>query len=345
MDWLLSRTARDAKALGRPAALIRSYFMTAMMRCVIALTAAVVAGHAIAADFPVKPVRLIVPFPPGGTIDVVARLIGDKLRTTWTQPVIVENRVGGNGTLAVDHVAKSAPDGHTLLVHAFLLVTVPHLQRTPYDVTRDLVGVTQTLATAYALAATTKSGFTSWDDVIAAARKDPKRLNYGSGGNGSAQHLFVEMAANAARIELTHVPYKGNGPAQQAFLSGEIDLMFDPTNTVIPLVKSGRARALLVSGDRELAGLPGTPPLGRVYGGLGIDGWHGIYAPAATPKPIVDQISSAVRGAVLSPELSARFRDMGFEAVGLESTAFNELIRRDFERWGKVIRDNNIRAD
>ncbi len=303
------------------------------------------AGEIRAADFPSKPVRLIVPFPPGGTIDVVARLIGDKLRTSWPQPVLVENRVGGSGSLAVEHVAKSAPDGHTLLVHAFLLITVPHLQRTPYDVTRDLVGVTQTLATAYALAATPRSGFSTWDDVIAAARKAPKRLNYGSAGNGTAQHLFIEMAANAAKIEFTHVPYKGNGPLQQAFLSGEIDLMFDPTNTVIPLVKSARARALLVSGERDLAGLPGTPPLGRLYPGLGIDGWHGIYAPAATPKAIIDQVASAVRAAVLSPDLSARFREMGFEPTGLESGVFNEIIRRDFERWGTVIRDNNIRAD
>ena len=304
-----------------------------------------IAGETRAADFPAKPVRLIVPFPPGGTVDVVARLIGDKLRTTWSQPVVIENRVGGNGTLGVDHVAKSVPDGHTLLVHAFLLITVPHLQRTPYEVTRDLVGVTQTLATAYALAATPKTGFSSWDDVVAAARKDPKRLNYGSGGNGSAQHLLIEMAANAAKIELTHVPYKGNGPAQQAFLSGEIDLIFDPTNTVIPLVKGGKARALLVSGDKPLDGLPGTPPLGRVYPGLGIEGWHGVYAPAATPKAVVDQISSAVRAAVLAPDLSTRFREMGFEPTGLESAAFHEIMRRDYERWGKVIRDNNIRAD
>ncbi len=319
--------------------------MTVLARLVFVLISLGIASQSGAADFPTKPVRLIVPFPPGGTVDVVARLIADKLRTAWPQPVLVENRVGGNGTLGVDQVAKSAPDGHTLLAHAFLLITVPHLQRTPYEVTRDLVGVAQTLATAYALAATPKTGFSSWNDVIAAARKDPKRLNYGSGGNGSAQHLFVEMAANAAKIELTHVPYKGNGPMQQAFLSGEIDLMFDPTNTVIPLTKSGRARALLVSGDRELDGLPGTPPLGRVYPELGIEGWHGVYAPAGTPKAVVDQVSAAVRAAVLSPDLAARFREMGFEPSGLESSAFNDIIRRDFERWGKVIRDNNIRAD
>ena len=319
--------------------------MKLLVRLSFVLIAMGSAAQIMAADFPARPVRLIVPFPPGGTVDVVARLIAEKLRTAWTQPVVVENRVGGNGTLGVDQVAKSAPDGHTLLAHAFLLITVPHLQRTPYEVTRDLVGVAQTLATAYALAATPKTGFSSWNDVISTARKDPKRLNYGSGGNGSAQHLFVEMAANAAKIELTHVPYKGNGPMQQAFLSGEIDLMFDPTNTVIPLTKSGKARALLVSGDRELDGLPGTPPLGRVYPGLGIEGWHGVYAPAATPKAIVDQISAAVRAAVLSPDLAARFREMGFEPSGLESGAFNDVIRRDFERWGRVIRDNNIRAD
>lgn len=302
-------------------------------------------GSAIAQEFPSKPVRLLVPFPPGGTLDLVGRMLADRLRTVWTQPVIVENRVGANTALAVDQVAKSAPDGHTLLVHAFLVVTVPHLQKVPYDVNRELVGVAQTATTAYALAANAKSGVESWEALVAAARKDPGKFNYGSAGNGSAGHLFIEMVANTAKVSLTHVPYKGTGPAMQGFLAGEIELLFDPTNTVINLVKSGKGRALLVTGTRPHEGLPGVPAMGLIYPHLAIDGWHGVFAPAATPKSILDQLSSAIRAAVLSPELSARFREMGFEASGLESGPFTEIMRRDYERWGKVIRDNNIRAD
>ncbi len=298
-----------------------------------------------AQEFPSKPVRLLVPFPPGGTLDLVGRMLADRLRTVWSQPVIVENRVGANNTLAVDQVIKSPPDGHTLLVHAFLVVTVPHLQKVPYDVNRDLIGVTQTATTAYALAANAKSGVDSWEALVAAARKDPGKLNYGSAGNGSAGHLFIEMVANAAKVSFTHVPYKGTGPAMQGFLAGEIELLFDPTNTVINLVKSGKGRALLVTGTRQHEGLPGVPAMGALYPQLAIDGWHGVFASAGTPKPILDQLSSAIRAAVLSPELSTRFREMGFESSGLETGPFTEIMRRDYERWGQVIRNNNIRAD
>lgn len=302
-------------------------------------------SSAIAQEFPSRPVRLFVPFPPGGTLDLVGRLLADRLRTVWTQPVIVENRVGANTALAVEQVIKSPPDGHTLLIHAFLVVTVPHLQKVPYDVNRELVGVAQTAITAYALAASAQSGFTTWDEVVAAAHKQPGKFNYGSGGNGSAQHLFIEMIANAAKASLTHVPYKGNGPALQALLAGDVALLFDPTNTVISLVKSGKARALMVTGDKPNEGLPGVPAMGVLHPQLAIDGWHGVFAPAATPKPILDQLSAAVRAAVLSPALTARFREMGFEASGLESGPFTEVMRRDYERWGRVIRENNIRSD
>lgn len=299
----------------------------------------------VAQDFPSKPVRLVVPFPAGGTIDTVARLIAEKMRSGWSQPVIVENRAGGNGAVGVDFVAKSPPDGHTLLVHAFLLVTVPHLQKTPYDVPRDFVGVAQTIATQYALMTTTKSGLASWNDVVSEAKKQPGKLNYGSGGNGSAQHLYVELARSIAGIALTHIPYKGNALAIQGLLAGDIDLLFDPTNTVIPMVQSGKARALLVTGQKPLDGLPGTPTFDSVFPGMSIDGWHGVFAPSATPQPVIEHLSTAVSAAVRAPEIAERFRQMGFEASGLPTGEFNAVMRRDYARWGKLIRDNGIRPD
>jgi len=309
------------------------------------MLAAGVMAAAAAADFPSRPVHLVVPFPPGGTLDVVARLIAAKLRDTWRQPIIVENRVGANGAIAVDYAAKSAPDGNTLVLNASLIVITPQLQRTPYDLIRDLVAVVQPEVIYFVLAASPKTGVSTVDELVELAKKNPGRLNYASGGNGSGLHLYAELLKSAARIDLTHIPYKGDAPALQALLAGEVDLIFSTTSAIIPLAKAGKVRALMVNGAKPLEGLPNVPPMDAVYPGVSIDSWHGIFAPAATPRPIVDQIAADVRAAVLSPDLSSRIREMGFEPTGLASERFGEIVRRDYERWGKLIRENNIRAD
>jgi tripartite-type tricarboxylate transporter receptor subunit TctC len=314
-------------------------------RLLVSLMLAAGVMAAAAADFPSKPVRLVVPAPPGGALDLEARLIAAKLRDNWSQPVIVENRTGANSAIGVDYVAKSAPDGHTLVLDASRIVVTPQLQRTPYDVTRDLVGVVQTAATYLVLAASLKTGVSTIGELVELGKKDPGRLNYASAGNGSGQHLYIELVKRAARINLTHIPYKGEGPALQALLAGEADLLFGTSITIIPLAKAGRVRALMAGGARPLEGLPNVPPMDTIYPGFGIDTWHGIFAPAATPRAIVDQIAAGVRAAVLSPDVSSRFREMGFEPTGVASERFGEIARRDYERWGQLIRDNNIRAD
>ncbi len=315
-------------------------------RLFVSLMLAAGAIAAAAADFPSKPVRLVVPFPPGGALDTAARLIAAKLHDNWRAPVIVENRAGAAGTIGVDYVAKSAPDGHTLVINAWsLTVATPHLQRTPYDVTRDLIGVVQTAVTNFVLAASLKTGVSTLGELVELAKKDPGRLNYASAGNGSGMHLYTELVKSAAKINLTHVPYKGEGPALQALLAGEVNLLFGTTGPLIPFVRAGKVRALMVTGAKPLEGLPNVPPMDTVYPGLSIEGWHGIFAPAATPRAVVDRIAADVRAAVLSPDLSSRFREMGFESTGVPSERFGEIVRRDYERWGQVIRENNIRAD
>jgi tripartite-type tricarboxylate transporter receptor subunit TctC len=303
------------------------------------------AGVAAAADFPVKPVRLIVPAPPGGTLDLEARLLASKLQDVWRRPVLVENRAGASTTIGVDFVAKSAPDGHTLVINAVPIVTVPHLQATPYDLIRDLVGVVQVAVVRYALAAHPRTGVSSFRELVDLAKKEPRRLNYSSGGAGTGSHLYLELVRSVARIELTHVPYKGDGPALQALLAGEVDLMFNTTVTIVPLAKSGKVRALLVDGAKPFEALPGVPTFESLYPGVGIDGWHGIFAPSATPKDVVDRISADMRAVILSADITGRLREMGFEASALASGPFNEIVRRDLDRWGKIIRENNIRAD
>ena len=308
------------------------------------LAAAVMAVPA-AADFPSRPVHLVVPVPPGGTLDTAARLIAAKLHDNWRQPVIVENRAGAAGTIGVDYVAKSAPDGHTLVLNSMLIVTTPHLQRTPYDIIRDLVGAVQTVEVRYVLAASLKTGVSSVSELVALAKENPGRLNYSSAGNGSSTHLYTELVKRAANINLTHIPYKGDAPALQALLAGEVDLIFSTTGVLIPLAKAGKLRALMVTGAKPIESLPNVPLIDTVYPGLRIEGWQGIFAPAATPKTVVDQIAADVRAAVLSPDLSSRIREMGFEPTGVPSERFGDIVRRDYERWGQIIRDNNIRAD
>ena len=298
-----------------------------------------------AADFPLKPVRLVVPYPPGGTLDVVARMLATKLHENWNQPVVVENRVGGNGSIGVDAVARSAPDGYTMVFNATPIVTLPHLQRTPWDVTKDLTAVIQTAVIDYVLAGSIKSGISSVNDLVERARKSPGALNYASGGNGSGLHLNVELFKSITKTNITHVPYKGNAPAIQALLSGEVDLIFDTASAIVPMVKSGKARALLVTGSKALDGLPGIPAIDSLYQGNGIDGWHGIFGPANIPQEIVQQIARDVRVVLFSNEMSSRFQQMGFRPTGLSGEEFAALVRRDYERWGRVIRDNGIRTD
>jgi tripartite-type tricarboxylate transporter receptor subunit TctC len=300
---------------------------------------------AAAAEFPARPVRLIVPFPPGGPLDIIGRLVARKLQDQWGQSVVVDNRGGASGAIGTDQLAKSAPDGYTLLINSTPIVATPHLQKLPYDTLRDIVGVSQVAEIEYVLVATPKSGMTSVDDLLAAARRQPGKLNYASAGNGSGQHLLVELIKGAARISINHVPYKGASPALQAVLAGEVDLMFDTAVSVIPLVRAGKLQPLLVSGAKPLEALPGVPPFENTFPGVGIDAWHGLFAPAATPEPVLQQLATDIRRAVLAPEVSARLRELGFQPTGLAYPRFNEIVARDLERWGKVIRDNHIKAD
>ena len=297
------------------------------------------------ADFPSRPVRLIVPFPPGGPLDIVGRLVGRKLSEQWAQPVVIENRAGASGAIGTSELATSAPDGHTLLVNSTPIVSTPHMQKLPYDTLRDLVGVSQIAAIDYVLVATPRSGIGSVEELIARAKQQPGKLNYASAGNGSGQHLFVELMKGAAGVNIHHIPYKGAAAAVQAVLAGEVDLMFEVSVGVLAHIKAAKLRPLLVTGAKPVDALPGVPPFDSIFPGVGIEAWHGVFAPAATPPALLQQVAADLRTAVLSPEVSARLKELGFQPTGLPYPRFQEVVARDLERWGKVIRDNNIRAD
>jgi len=314
------------------------------MKRLAALLLLTLAAGAAAQDFPSKPVRLVVPFPPGGPLDISGRLIGKELQERWGQPVVVENKPGS--TIGPEYTVKSAPDGTTLMIISSTpLVTLPHLQHVPYDVLKDLVGVTQTTLLTYALVANPSSGIVSIHDLIERAKKEPGKLNYASAGNGSGQHLYVELLKSAAGIDLTHVPYKGAAPALQAVLAGEPPIMLDVTVAVIPHVKSGKLRALMVTGDKALEQLPGALPFDSLFPGLGIPGWHGIFAPGGTPKPVLDKLAADIRWTLALPAVANRFRELGVEPSGVSGDEFNAIVRRDYARWGEIIRSNKLRAD
>jgi tripartite-type tricarboxylate transporter receptor subunit TctC len=297
-----------------------------------------------AQDYPVKPVRLVVPFPPGGPLDIAGRLIGQQLAENWKQPVIVENRPGG--TLGPESVARATPDGYTLLIISSTpLVTLPQMQKVPYDVLRDLVGVTQTTLLTYALVVHADAGINSVQELIDQAKRAPGRLNYASAGNGSGQHLLVELFKLAAGIDLTHVPFKGAAPASHAVMAGQIPIMLDVTTVALPLVRSGKVKALMVTGAKPLEQLPGAVPFDALFPGVGITAWHGIFTTSGTPAPVLAKLANDIQAALRAPAVGDRFRLLGTEPSGVSGDAFNAIVRRDSERWGEVIRKNNLRAD
>lgn len=296
-------------------------------------------------SFPNRPIKIIVPFVPGGTLDSVARLLAKHLTDTLPQPVIVDNKGGGGGIVGVDYVAKSAPDGYTMVFNAATpMVTVVSLQKTPYDVVKDLAALNQVATFDYILAVNAKSPIRTIEELIQLAKKEPNHYNYSSAGNGSGQHLYMELAKSVAGIQLQNIPYKGNGPAMQALLASEVDCMFD-TSALLPLVQSHRLRALMTSSAKPLPGFPGVPTIESLFPGSSIQGWNGAFVPAGTPKEIQLFLSDAIRKAVLSADMSAKLRDLGMEPSSVAMEGFGEIVKRDLERWGKIIRDNNIKAD
>jgi tripartite-type tricarboxylate transporter receptor subunit TctC len=304
------------------------------------------AALAQSGPYPNRPIRLVVPFVPGGTLDVVARLIARQLQDVLKQPVVVDNRAGAGGAVGVDHVAKSAADGYTLVLNAATpMVTVVSLQATPYDVIKDLAPVVQVTTFDYVLSVNAKSSITTMQELVQQARKQPGKLNYASAGTGSGQHMYMELARSAAGVQIQHIPYKGNAPAMQALLAGEVDMMFDTTLGVLPQVQGGRLRPLMTSSAKPLAALPQVPTMDSLFPGSGMQGWHGIFAPAATPKDVVATFYEATRKVLASAETIAKLRELGLEPSGMGPERFAEVVRRDHERWGKLIRDNNIKAD
>jgi tripartite-type tricarboxylate transporter receptor subunit TctC len=317
------------------------------MRLWLALLLVALAAPAAAQDvYPSKPVRFVVPFPASGPLDVMARLYAQKLGERWGRPVIVENRTGATGTIGADAVAKAAPDGYTLLFTVDLpIVMAPALVKPPYDPKTDLVPVAAVGETMNMLVVHPSTGITTLAELVAAARAKPGALTFSSAGNASPGHVCGEMLKSAAGIDLTHVPYKGAAPAMQAALAGEVSMFCGPVTQGLPHVKSGKLRALGVSGDKPSPLLPELKPLSATFPGLVVSNWYAVFAPPKTPAAVLSTLRAELKRTYDDPEVRQRLDSLGMDPLWLESAQVSAAIDRDLAKWSGVVKAANIKPD
>ena len=299
------------------------------------------------AQYPSRPVKIVVTIPPGGAPDITARVVGQKMSEAMGQPVVVENRPGANGNTAAAEVARVAPDGYTLLLAADSLITInPHLYaKMPIDTLKDLTPVASLVANQFVLSVNPSLPVKSFQEFIDYAKKVNPPLNYASGGNGSQHQLTMEMLKARAGIDLVHVPYRGGAPATTATMAGEVAAMFAGTSTA-PQIKAGRLRALATSGARRSSAFPELPTIGEFYPGFENSIWLGLFGPAGMPAEVLQKLRAEARKALESPEIKEKLHAAGgLEPLVTSPEEFSALIRRDHERFGKLIKEVGIRAD
>src|SRR6218665_15960 len=311
--------------------------------------AALPAGSPLAQQgYPGKPIRLIVPFPPGGGTDMIARTVAQKMAEQNRWSVVVDNRPGAGGNLGLGSAAKSAPDGHTLVLGqtSNLAINPALYPQLPYDPLKDLVPVALLSSAPIVMATSVKSAFKTYADVVAAARKQPDMVTLGYSGNGTVAHLAGELAQNAAGIRLRHIPYKGAAQAMTDLVGGQIDLYMSSVPTLLGQVRNGKLRAIVLTSARRSGQLPDTPTLAE-YGYPGFDAltWFGILAPAGTPAAIVQQLNQAINQALAQPDVAEKLRAEGGEVLGGSAERFAELLRTEVTRWGKIVKDSGASID
>jgi tripartite-type tricarboxylate transporter receptor subunit TctC len=318
--------------------------MNRLLRC-LALAAALPLA-ALAQQYPAKPVRMMVPFPPGGATDIIGRLVAAKMQGVWGQPVIIENKPGAGTVVGTDYIAKSAPDGYALGMVVTAHVINPSLRKDlPYDTLKDLAGVTQVSVQHLVMAANPSFPANNVAELIALARKEPGRLAYATPGSGTAMHLSVELLKTAAGIDLVHVPYKGGAPAQQDVLSGRVPILMDVLYAVQPLIKSGKIKVLALLSPQRAPESPDFPVVAETVPGVSALSLVGIVAPAATPRGLVHRISADLSGAIRSSDLTERMRQQGMVPIGSTPEEFDALIRSEIEKWAKVVKLSGAKVD
>ena len=302
--------------------------------------------HAQNTAYPARPVKFIVPITPGGSNDVVARVIAQKLTEQWGQAVTVDNRPGAGMNLGADLVAKSPPDGYTWLLGANnIFVTNPHVGKTPFDVFKDFTPISQVALVPFVLVVHPSVPAKNVAELVAYAKANPDKLNYGSSGNGSPQQLASEMLNHAAGIQMQHVPYKGAVPAITDLLGGRIQVFIGAINSLLPHIKEGKLRLIAGAGGKRFAAFPDLPAIAETVPGVALDVWLGVFMPAGVPKDVVARVNADIARVLQLPDVKANLSGQGIETAPSSPEALAATIKDDYARWGKVIREANIKAD
>jgi tripartite-type tricarboxylate transporter receptor subunit TctC len=314
----------------------------------LALTALAVNAADNASTYPFRPVRMVVPFSPGGGTDQMGRAIAGRLAEVWGQSVIVDNRAGGNGNIGTEIVSRAAPDGHTLLFNTNATIVInPHLGKISFDPLRDFAPVTQAATLPFALLVHPTVPAKTVAELVALIRSRPGEINYGSSGRGGGAHLAGEYLRTMAKLDMTHVPYKGAAPALVALLGGEVRFMFVSVFTATPLIKSGKVRILGVSSKKRAPALPEVPAVGETAGlaGFESDLWYGLFAPAKTPPPVVNQLYRETHRYLTRADVRGRYEPTGASVVANTPAEFAQVIRNDYARWAGVIKAAGVKVD
>ena len=313
---------------------------------VVAAACALFASVALGQAYPTKPVKIVVPFTAGSATDILGRTVGQKLSELWGQPVIIENRPGAGGTIGAGVVAHSPPDGYTLLVHSAAQAVNPAMYATlPYDTVKDFVEVATLGGQPNVLVVSPVTGYKTVADLIAAAKKNPGALNFGSAGSGSGTHINGEKFKLAAGIDVVHIPYKGTPEALTDTMTGRVTYFFSPISAALPNVREGKLVALAVSTAKRSSALPNVPTIAESgLPGFDYNLWIGMYAPAGTPAEIVDKINADVARAVAMPEVKERLAALGAEPMQMTPAEFHKFMRDEMEDGAKVVKAAGIKA-
>ena len=316
----------------------------------LALAGLGITAHAqpAAADWPNKPIRWVVPFPPGGAMDAIARTLGEKAAKSLGQPFVIENKPGAGGNIGADFVAKQPGDGYTMMITSIGMATnKPLYGKLNYDPVKDFAPVSLLAVVPNVLVTNaTQPEVKTARDVIAAARKAPGQLTYASAGNGTSIHLAGEVFTSLAKLDMLHVPYKGSGPAVSDLLGGQVNYMFDSITSARPHIESGKLRALGVTTAKRSSTLPNVPTLAEAgVPGYEVSPWFAVFMPASTPKAIVGKLNKALLDAMKDPDVVKRFESIGAEPVGSTPDELAKHLARESERWTQLITERGIKLD
>jgi tripartite-type tricarboxylate transporter receptor subunit TctC len=317
----------------------------------MALATMAVSGMSVAQDnaaFPTKPVRMVIHIGPGSSMDIIGRVLGQKMNEAWGQPLIVDNRAGAGGTLGMDVVAKAPPDGHTILfASSSMAVASSYYKKLPFDALRDFEPITQITSRYNVLVVPVNSQINSVKDVIALAKAKPGAVSYGSGGGtGSSDHLAGELFGLMAGLNLLHVPYKSGPQAVTDLIGGQLTIYMGGVPINLPMIKSGKLKPLGVTSLKRIAQLPDVPPIAEVgVPGFEVNVWYGLLAPRGTPQKIVAKISADVSRIVKTPETRERFAGLGADSEGTTPDAFKSYFSADVEKWAKVMKSTKLSSE